>query len=92
MKSQKPIWLPEKQFREMLGICRTTSYNWRTENLVKWTKVGGKVYVLEQSVLELFESNSSRLNGPVEQHHRRDDDSVAGLEVCHSQNHKLKET
>ena len=56
---ESSIWFTEEQFRNELGICRTTSYKWRKNNLVKWAKVGRKVYILKKSVYELMEQNAS---------------------------------
>ena len=54
-------WLREKQVQELLGLKRTTLYNMRKMNLIKWSMIGHSVFYDLDSIHNYIESNSSRM-------------------------------
>ncbi len=52
-------WITMKQAQVRLGVGRTSMYKLRRDHKLKWSTIGRKVYVLNTSIDELLDSNSS---------------------------------
>lgn len=50
------VFLDEADAMKLLKVSKRTLANWRSNNTLKYKKLGGKIYYILQDILDCFES------------------------------------
>lgn len=56
-KSLIPGWKTESEAQAMLNVRQTSLWRWRKFGLLKWSRVGRRIFYQEASILAFIESN-----------------------------------